>query len=431
MIRVAQQADPQAAAAEWLGEFRSDLQQFLDDALVDDAMDSQRPLEIPPREDLNYSAFVDVSGGRHDASVIAIGHAEKGESDAQYYVADVVRGFRAPHDPASAVRDFASLAKEYRVTEIFGDAYAADWVSGAFAEAGVSYRRSALNRSALYLEGLPLFVRGLVKIPDHSILARELRLLERRTTRGGRDSVDHGTSGSDDHANALFGMLHRLSASTPADQWIKLARVETIRMFNATANEDDERSGPSYLAGNAGATQPPFGSNKDARPKHPLQPPELCGNPVSDAYFSELAKVQGISLGLPPRKCMACGRETTTRLTDGVRTFCDAGCEKKWIDRKMAEKQARHIAEHGGLPAHKSPSEANKSDALTNTEHKEVVRYEFVGPGDVPTRVSVNNKTILVVDGCFEASSQFASSLKGLCFRIVPPRVVTKRKRNS
>jgi hypothetical protein len=32
-------------------------------------------------------------------------------------------------------------------------------------------------------------------------------LLERRASRIGKDVVDHGRSGSDDHANALFGML--------------------------------------------------------------------------------------------------------------------------------------------------------------------------------------------------------------------------------
>jgi hypothetical protein len=36
-------------------------------------------------------------------------------------------------------------------------------------------------------------------------LTRELRLLERRTHRSGKDSVDHGAGGSDDHANVVFG----------------------------------------------------------------------------------------------------------------------------------------------------------------------------------------------------------------------------------
>ena len=46
-----------------------------------------------------------------------------------------------------------------------------------------------------------------MSIPDNTKLLRELRLLERRTHRSGKDSVDHPRAGSDDHANALFGML--------------------------------------------------------------------------------------------------------------------------------------------------------------------------------------------------------------------------------
>jgi hypothetical protein len=45
----------------------------------------------------------------------------------------------------------------------------------------------------------------MISLPDHAQLLRELRLLERQTHRSGKDTVDHGRSGSDDHANALCG----------------------------------------------------------------------------------------------------------------------------------------------------------------------------------------------------------------------------------
>jgi hypothetical protein len=38
-----------------------------------------------------------------------------------------------------------------------------------------------------------------------------LRLLERRTARFGRDSVEHGPSGADDHANVVFGAMWLLA----------------------------------------------------------------------------------------------------------------------------------------------------------------------------------------------------------------------------
>ena len=64
-----------------------------------------------------------------------------------------------------------------------------------------------MPKSQIYLETLPLWTRGLVSIPDHKLLIRELRLLERRTSRQGKDTVDHGRGGSDDYANAVAGML--------------------------------------------------------------------------------------------------------------------------------------------------------------------------------------------------------------------------------
>jgi hypothetical protein len=84
-------------------------------------------------------------------------------------------------------------------------------VSSAWQECGISYVKSELPKSQIYLEVLPLFARGLVKLPDHAKLLRELRLLERHTHRSGKDTVDHPRNGRDDHANAVAGVLRQLS----------------------------------------------------------------------------------------------------------------------------------------------------------------------------------------------------------------------------
>jgi hypothetical protein len=196
-------ADPTAATAEWDAQFRDDLSSFLDDASIDAAVEHGRPAELPPREGCIYFAFTDMSGGGHDASTLCILHR-----DGERLVADVIRGRRGHHDPAIVAAEYAALAKEYRCRAITGDNYAKEWVAGAYRSAGLEYRRSPLVRSDLYLEGQVSFARGLVSVPDHAQLLRELRLLERRTARSGKDSVDHGVGGSDDHANALFGAMY-------------------------------------------------------------------------------------------------------------------------------------------------------------------------------------------------------------------------------
>jgi hypothetical protein len=206
MIAKARKDDPESALAEWDAEFRTDITTFLADDLIDNAIEYARPLELPPRKRVTYAAFSDASGGRHDAFTLCIGHRE-----GDRIVADVIRGKHPPFDPQAVTAEYAKLAKDYGVNQVVGDAYGAAWVETAWRENGLRYVRSDMPKSQLYLEALPAFTRGIVSIPDHAKLIRELRLLERRTSRAGKDTVDHGRNGSDDHANALAGLIRCLA----------------------------------------------------------------------------------------------------------------------------------------------------------------------------------------------------------------------------
>jgi hypothetical protein len=125
----------------------------------------------------------------------------------------VLRVREPPFDPQEITRSYAALARQYGCLRVIGDAYSADWIVGAYRECGATYECSEKNKSELHLEGLPTFSRGLVSLPEHRRLGRELRLLERHVSRAGRDRVDHGRGGSDDYANSVFGCLN-LAMST-------------------------------------------------------------------------------------------------------------------------------------------------------------------------------------------------------------------------
>ena len=201
-------ADPTAAGAEWDAEFRTELTAYLDDALIERAVDYGRPLELPPRPGVAYHAYVDASGGvGHDAYTCCIAHKEKDQ-----HVIDLCRGTVGAFDPHEVTRAYAALLKEFRCYSVCGDYYGAEWVTSAWSATGVRYTRSTIAKSQIYQEVAPLFARGLVSLPDHPKLLRELRLLERRTHRSGKDSVDHGRTGHDDFANAVCGALHTMSA---------------------------------------------------------------------------------------------------------------------------------------------------------------------------------------------------------------------------
>lgn len=201
-ISAAYLEDPEAASSEWGAEFRSDLAAFMDDELIDQCVDRERPRELPPVKGRAYSCFVDPSGGRADFYCIAIGHRDEAR-----FVLDVIRGARPPFNPAEVTSEYARLAQDYSVSKIVGDNYAGEWVSQAWRDAGMTYERSEMPASQLAIEALPSFARGSISLPDHAVLIRELKALERRTSRSGRDTVSHPPGLHDDHANAVFGAL--------------------------------------------------------------------------------------------------------------------------------------------------------------------------------------------------------------------------------
>ena len=48
-----------------------------------------------------------------------------------------------------------------------GDKYGREWVSSAWRKCGLAYTPATLTASETYLEALPLWTRGAVRIPDH------------------------------------------------------------------------------------------------------------------------------------------------------------------------------------------------------------------------------------------------------------------------
>ena len=236
-IAAQRQADPTAANSEWDAEFRADISTYLDDELIDAAVEHGRPLELPPRPfPAFYRAFVDASGGTgRDSYTVAIAHRE-----GERYVIDLVRGTRPGQkfDPQEVTKQYADLLKEYHIGSVTGDNYAAQWVQGAWRATNISYVQSDISKSRIYLEVMPLFARGLVRLPDHGRLLNELRLLERQTHRGGKDSVDHPRGGHDDFANATCGVLRTLSNYLGFSLEAMLADGEDDEKARQQANAD-------------------------------------------------------------------------------------------------------------------------------------------------------------------------------------------------
>ncbi|MGH8609432.1 MAG: hypothetical protein ACREX9_19075, partial [Gammaproteobacteria bacterium] len=78
---------------------------------------------LRPVEGAAYSAFVDMSGGSSDDAALAIAHFDAVRNRAVLDLVATQTG-RAPFNPRDAVRKFADLLKQYRVSAVTGDRYA-------------------------------------------------------------------------------------------------------------------------------------------------------------------------------------------------------------------------------------------------------------------------------------------------------------------
>jgi hypothetical protein len=203
VIARARAEDPTAARSEWDAQFREDISQFLDDALIDRALPpgcKSRPRQI---ELGSYTAFVDPSGGRHDAMTLAVAHRERDR-----VLLDRLLVSNPPFEPDAVVEKCAEVLGSYGLSSVTGDRYAGEWVASSFRKHGIAYRPSEEDKSGIYRAVLPLFAAGRVELLDVPILETELRLLERRPRPGGRsDLIDHPPSAHDDAANAVCGAL--------------------------------------------------------------------------------------------------------------------------------------------------------------------------------------------------------------------------------
>jgi hypothetical protein len=194
----AMERDASSAAAEYMAEFRRDIESFVSVEAVR-ACVSTGVFEREPKRHISYSGFVDPSGGSADSFTMAIGHMERGR---QTVVIDCVRETKPPFSPERVVMEYAQLLKNYRINSISGDRYAGIWPVEQFAKFNIRYEQSAKPKSDLYTDLLPLINSARIELLDHPKLINQLCGLERRTARGGRDSIDHQPGAHDDLANA-------------------------------------------------------------------------------------------------------------------------------------------------------------------------------------------------------------------------------------
>jgi hypothetical protein len=216
VVAKAFEADAVAAASEYGTDgtvrFRSDVEAFLAREAVE-AVTPKGRREIARAAGVSYVAFADPSGGSQDAFTLAIAHRE-GERG----VLDLVRERHPPFSPDAVVTEFAAVLRSYGCSKVTGDRYGGEWPRERFRVHGISYEPSERTKSDVYGALLPMVNAARVELLDLPVLRAQLLGLERRTSRIGKDSVDHAPGGHDDSANAAAGALV-LAAGTATREW--------------------------------------------------------------------------------------------------------------------------------------------------------------------------------------------------------------------
>jgi hypothetical protein len=212
VIDTALEQDPEAASAEWLSQWRSDIADYIQREIVEAAVD-EGCFERPSEAGKHYVAFCDPSGGSGDSMALAIAHHDRESKSA---ILDVLRENRSPFSPEAVVDEYCLTLRSYRIHRVHGDRYAGEWPREQFKKRGIDYQVADRSKSDLYVEFLPLLNSKRVRLLDHPRSINQLCSLERRVTRTtGRNLIDHPVGGHDDLANVIAGAC-TLAAAKPA-----------------------------------------------------------------------------------------------------------------------------------------------------------------------------------------------------------------------
>jgi hypothetical protein len=192
--------DPVSAASEYGACWRLDIEAFIDRLAVEACVDIG-VYERPPRSGVRYFGGADPAGGSGaDSYTLAVAHRAADDT----VVLDLLREARPPFSPEAITAEYAGVLKAYHVTNVVSDHWGGDWPAEQFRKHGVTVTAADKTKSQYYGELLPLLNSGRVDLLDDKRMISQLIGLERRVSRGGRDSINHGPGAGqhDDKINA-------------------------------------------------------------------------------------------------------------------------------------------------------------------------------------------------------------------------------------
>ena len=205
--------DRARATAEYLAEFRTDVEGFVALEVVEGCVGDHR--EMLPAAGVTYRAFVDPSGGSEDAMTLAIAHKTTRPDKRVSSTLSARRGRRSRHRPWSTTSPRCSRA--IASARLLAITTAASSLRNRSAGTASATKSASSPKSDLFRDMLPLLNAGHITLPRHDRLIAQIVGLERRVSRAGRDSIDHAPGAHDDLANAVAGVVAVLTTAKSYD----------------------------------------------------------------------------------------------------------------------------------------------------------------------------------------------------------------------
>ena len=87
-----------------------------------------------------------------------------------------------------------------------------------------------------------------VSLLDHPCLVTQFCGLERRTARGGKDSIDHGPNGHDDVANAVAGTLLKARGKRATTRLLFVEAPNLGTLISSDRMQIEQRTGLAFRA---------------------------------------------------------------------------------------------------------------------------------------------------------------------------------------
>lgn len=213
-IEKAFEEDPSSAQAEFGAQFRTDVESFISRDAIDAVVVPDR-LELPRVAGVRYVGFLDFAGGAvgGDSAVLAIAHEERSEprdpriERRDIAILDLAREFRPPFSPEQVCAEFSTALKTYGISTAVADRWAGQFPVEQMRKHGITVTASDRAKSDIYKDFLPVINSGGCELLNLPRLIAQLAALERKTARGGRDSIDHPPGQHDDVVNAVAGAM--------------------------------------------------------------------------------------------------------------------------------------------------------------------------------------------------------------------------------